>query len=118
MAVAVPTGINTGDEIKRRSARTKESDTSPVVNRCSQDNQPTFSTWFRGGLGHQPYVYGVKSAKNIRGECWRLTVKLRGRPEAPHKRLGRTISPGARGANQSTPHGPLQRLLGVRQFTS
>ena len=40
-----------------------------------------------------------------------LTVKLRGRPEAPDKRRGRTLSSGARGAKQTTHHGPLQRLL-------
>ena len=40
-----------------------------------------------------------------------LTVKLRGRAPTPAMRRGRTLSPGARGANQSTPHGPLQRLL-------
>jgi hypothetical protein len=40
-----------------------------------------------------------------------LTVKLRGRPTTPDKRRGRTLSPGARGANQTTHHGPLQRLL-------
>ncbi len=38
----------------------------------------------------------------------RLTVKLRGRPEAHIKRRGRTLSPGARGAKPLTPHGPLQ----------
>jgi hypothetical protein len=43
---------------------------------------------------------------------WQLTVKLRGRTEAPDERRGRTLSPRARGANQTTPHGPLQRLLG------
>src|SRR5947209_13771484 len=33
---------------------------------------------------------------------WRhLTVKLRGRIEAPTKRRGRTLSPGARGAKQT-----------------
>src|SRR5207253_8305738 len=42
-----------------------------------------------------------------------LTVKLRGRPTTPDERRGRTLSPGARGAKQTTPHGPLQRLLEV-----
>jgi hypothetical protein len=41
----------------------------------------------------------------------RLTVKLRGRTEAPARRRGRTLSFSARGAKQITPHGPLQRLL-------
>src|SRR5207244_10664201 len=36
-----------------------------------------------------------------------LTVKLSGRPEALARRRGRTLSTGARGANQTTPHGPL-----------
>src|ERR1700730_15452457 len=61
----------------------------------------------------------------------RLTVKLRGRlmsqaalrsNEAlraclmrPSRRLGRTIFPGARGAKQTTHHGPLERLLEVTQ---
>jgi hypothetical protein len=40
-----------------------------------------------------------------------LTVKLRGRPEAPTKRRGRTLSSRARGANTQAFHGPLQRLL-------
>ena len=40
-----------------------------------------------------------------------LTVKLRGRTEAPDTRRGRTLSPGARGAKPPTLHGPLQRLL-------
>src|SRR5438105_7040352 len=59
--------------------------------------------------------------------CGLLTVKLRGRArrqaalrsnevlKAPRKRpegrRGRTLSPGARGAKQTTHHGPLQRLL-------
>ena len=38
-------------------------------------------------------------------------MKLRGRPEAPAKRRGRTLSPRARGAEPPTVHGPLQRLL-------
>jgi hypothetical protein len=41
----------------------------------------------------------------------RLTVKLRGRTTTPDRRRGRTLSPGARGAKQTTHHGPLQRLL-------
>src|SRR5438552_15556144 len=49
--------------------------------------------------------------------AWRyqrlLTVKLRGRTTTWDRRRGRTLSPGARGAKQTTPHGPLQRLLGV-----
>ena len=40
-----------------------------------------------------------------------LTVKLSGRPEAPIKRRGRTLSSRARGAKQTTHHAPLQRLL-------
>jgi len=42
--------------------------------------------------------------------CGGLTVKLRGRPEAPLKRRGRTLSSRARG-DTTAPHGPLQRLL-------
>ncbi len=42
-----------------------------------------------------------------------LTVKLRGRATTPDERRGRTLSPGARGAKPTTPHGPLQRLLAV-----
>ena len=41
---------------------------------------------------------------------WHLTVKLRGRPEAPIKRRGHTLSPYARGDTTGV-HGPLQRLL-------
>ena len=40
-------------------------------------------------------------------------MKLRGRTTTPDRRRGRTLSPGARGAKQTTPHGPLQRLLEV-----
>jgi hypothetical protein len=40
-----------------------------------------------------------------------LTVKLRGRTEEPARRRGRTLPSSARGANQTTHHGPLQRLL-------
>ena len=40
-------------------------------------------------------------------------MKLRGRPEAPTKRRGRTLSSRARGAYPPTVHGPLQRLLDV-----
>jgi len=41
----------------------------------------------------------------------RLTVKLRGRPEAPNKRRRRILSSGAGGATTQAVHGPLQRLL-------
>jgi hypothetical protein len=41
-----------------------------------------------------------------------LTVKLTGRAEASAGRRRRTLSPGGPGAKQTTPHGPLQRLLG------
>src|SRR6201998_3633039 len=40
-----------------------------------------------------------------------LTVKLRGRAEAPNRSRGRTLSSGARG-DATHGHGPLQRLLG------
>ena len=43
----------------------------------------------------------------------RLTAKLRGRPEAPLKRRGRTLASRARGATTQAVHGSLQRLLGV-----
>jgi len=37
----------------------------------------------------------------------------------PDRRRGRTLSPGARGANHTTHHGPLQRLLdGMAQLVS
>ena len=42
-----------------------------------------------------------------------LTVKLRGRAEAPAGRRGRTLSSSARGAKHTGHHGPLQRLLDV-----
>ena len=47
--------------------------------------------------------------------CGGLTVKLRGRPEAPLKRRGRTLSSRARG-DTTAPHGPLQRLLDGATF--
>ena len=43
----------------------------------------------------------------------RLTVKLRGRPEAPAHGAEGAQFLGARGAKQHTHHGPLQRLLAV-----
>jgi len=43
---------------------------------------------------------------------WRLTVKLRGRTEAPALGAEGAQSPSARGAKQEAHHGPLQRLLG------
>src|SRR6266513_2982631 len=42
-----------------------------------------------------------------------LTVKLRSRAPAPDGSRGRTLSPRARGAKPLTPHGPVQRLLGI-----
>src|SRR6516165_1370352 len=41
---------------------------------------------------------------------WLLTVKLRGRPEAPDWSRGCTLSPRTRG-DTTDAHGPLQRLL-------
>src|SRR5438309_6527020 len=41
-----------------------------------------------------------------------LTVKVSGRAMPPDKRRGRTLTSSARGAKQTTHHGPLQRLLG------
>src|SRR5881227_2598500 len=38
-------------------------------------------------------------------------MKLRGRPTTPDERRGRTISPGARGAQPPAHHGPFQRWL-------
>src|SRR5205823_252328 len=45
-----------------------------------------------------------------------LTVKLRGRTTTPDRRRGPTISYGVRGAKQTTPHGPLQRLLDANRL--
>src|SRR2546421_3372635 len=45
-----------------------------------------------------------------------LTVKLRGRTTTSDRRRGPTISYGARGAKQTTPHGPLQRLLDANRL--
>jgi hypothetical protein len=44
----------------------------------------------------------------------RLTVKLRGRPEAPGRGAEGAQFLSARGAHQEAFHGPLQRLLGSR----
>jgi hypothetical protein len=41
----------------------------------------------------------------------RSNEALQALPKRPEERRGRTLSPRARGANQTTPHGPLQRLL-------
>jgi hypothetical protein len=49
------------------------------------------------------------------GGMWRLTVKLRGRPEARPGAEGAQF-PSARGAKQEAPHGPLQRLLEGRAY--
>jgi hypothetical protein len=45
-----------------------------------------------------------------------LTVKLRGRAQAPDWSRGRTVTTRARGET-TVLHGPLQRLLGARWFT-
>src|SRR5215831_18858064 len=42
---------------------------------------------------------------------WRLTVKLRGRPEVPDQAPRAHTVFSARGADIQTVHGPLQRLL-------
>src|SRR5207245_10967037 len=54
-----------------------------------------------------------KEVRAFRLHTWHLTVKLRGRTTTPDRRRGRTLSFSARGAKQTTPHGPLQRLLGA-----
>jgi len=46
-----------------------------------------------------------------------LTVKLRGRTTTPDRGRGPAISTGSRGPKQMTPHGPLQRWLGINQAT-
>jgi len=48
---------------------------------------------------------------------WHLTVKLRGRTEAPHGAEGAQFL-GARGAKPIADHGPLQRLLGGACMTT
>ena len=45
-------------------------------------------------------------------------MKLNGRAEAPDGRRGHTLSSSARGAKQTTHHGPLQRLLGATRHPS
>src|SRR5204862_6200604 len=45
--------------------------------------------------------------------CGDLTASVRGRALTSAKRRGGTMSSGARGAEPPTPHGPLERLLGV-----
>ena len=58
-------------------------------------------------------------SKDDGGECNEpshngpLTVKLRGRTTTPDRGRGPAISTGSRGPKQTTPHGPLQRLLAV-----
>jgi hypothetical protein len=65
---------------------------------------------------HERVREDARAVYNWRRWCrWhvcRLTVKLRGRAEAPDWSRGRTISSRARGAKQEAHHGPLQRLLG------
>jgi hypothetical protein len=50
-------------------------------------------------------------AGRIQAQHWRLTVKLRGRTEAPALGAEGAQSLGARGAKPEAHHGPLQRLL-------
>jgi len=54
---------------------------------------------------------GVASGTHRRVGCGHLTVKLRGRIEAPDHGAEGAQFPSARGANPEAPHGPLQRLL-------
>jgi hypothetical protein len=50
--------------------------------------------------------------------AWRLTVKLRGRPEAPDQAPRAHNLSRARGADTQAVHGPLQRLLGASDTTA
>ena len=60
-----------------------------------------------------PHLRSVATARlRVNVSRCRLTVKLRGRPEAPDARRGRTLSPGGRAVQPPTPHGPLERLSG------
>src|SRR4029077_7502569 len=51
--------------------------------------------------------------RTTRLQDWQLTAKLGGRMMPPDWSRGRTLSPSAGGAKQTTLHGPLQRWLGV-----
>jgi hypothetical protein len=60
--------------------------------------------------------HGDKRNQSEADEVWhgtpvRLTVKLRGRPEALHELRGRTLSSCARGADTQAVHGPLQTMV-------
>ena len=58
-------------------------------------------------------VAAVDRASTVWHKCSRrLTVKLRGRPEAPDWSRGCTLSSHTRGDTTDS-HGPLQRLLAV-----
>jgi hypothetical protein len=61
-----------------------------------------------------PSPYGNESFARRRSVHCRLTVKLRGRTTTPDRGRGPILSSGPRGPKQTTPHGPLQRLLGLR----
>jgi len=63
----------------------------------------------RAGVAHSPERIAVSVVWIVHKCC--LTVKLRGRPEAPTKRRGRILSSRARGADKLAAHGPLQRLF-------
>jgi len=49
----------------------------------------------------------------MRQAALRSNEALRSRPKRPEGRRGRTLSSSARGAKQTTHHGPLERLLEV-----
>ena len=67
----------------------------------------------------QPKGLGLKipALHDVQDESWlrTLTVKLRGRPEAPDQAPRAHNLFRARGAEPEAHHGPLQRLLGVRR---
>src|SRR5256885_16606829 len=58
----------------------------------------------------------ARMAERVAGRMvCRLTLKLRGRTETPEGAEGAQFL-SARGAKPTPPHGPLQRLLGVRNL--
>src|SRR5207248_10844567 len=78
----------------------------------------SFGRMWGGGLRRStkpPTAFLTRAASSSLSatESRLLTVKLRSRTTTPDERRGRTLSPGARGAKPTTPHGPLQPLLEV-----
>jgi len=116
-------------DVRARNARPRaEPPSDPILDAVSEDAEATTedtaarssgtvssvrartnSSVHRRVFGRNSWIGAFSSKNEILLRL--LTEKLRGRPTTPDRRGGPTISTGSRRAKQTTPHGPLERLL-------